>query len=248
MRRFHLNFNLDWLQKALYGLLTAAGLTLLLLLVGRNVLGEGAIALLYLLPVTWSVYRWGQGAGIAAAVTGALTFDYFFIPPFYTFVIGRLEGWLILAFFLVVSIVIVGRIQASLLKAQTSAREAVFMYELSAMLAGAHTRTAVAHQVARFIQQRYLTALVTVALEPQKSSEKIIAAEPRDGVRRNTPDLTLPILNGWGLVGEIQLWRGHVALPAGDSPLLQNFTLQVGQALERVQLLEAIAAGKREMV
>ena len=45
-------------------------------------------------------------------------FDYFFIPPFYTFAVGRLEGWLVLAIFLVVSIVVIGRIQSGLTKAQ----------------------------------------------------------------------------------------------------------------------------------
>jgi hypothetical protein len=49
----------------------------------------------------------------------------------------------------------------------------------------------------------------------------------------------LPILNMWGLVGEIQIWRGEFwDLPAEDSPLLQNFVSQTARAFERTQSME----------
>ena len=49
----------------------------------------------------------------------------------------------------------------------------------------------------------------------------------------------LPILNAWGLVGEIQIWRGEFGdLPTEDSPLLQNFASQAARAFERTQSLE----------
>ena len=46
----------------------------------------------------------GAIAGISAAITAALAFDFLFIPPFYTFAVARLEGWLVLAIFLGVAI------------------------------------------------------------------------------------------------------------------------------------------------
>ena len=49
------------------------------------------IALLYLVPISWSTARWGQGPGTAAAVFAALAFNFFFIPPYYTLYIGSLE-------------------------------------------------------------------------------------------------------------------------------------------------------------
>jgi hypothetical protein len=53
------------------------------------------------------------------------------------------------------------------------------------------------------------------------------------------PDRVLPLLNSWGLVGEIQVWRGaSLELPVEDSRLLQNFASQTARALERTKQVE----------
>jgi two-component system sensor histidine kinase KdpD len=211
----------------------------LMLLIGRDQLGEAVIALLFLVPVGWIASRWGQGPGIFAAVLSALAFDYFFIPPFYTFAVARLEGWLVLAIFLAVAILVVGRIQSSLSKAQTSEHEAILMYELSAALASLRTQEAVAHTVARFLYQRYLVNLVTVVIQPKGQSTEIVAYEPQNGVLTGKPDRVLPLLNDWGLVGEIQIWGRDIELPSIESRIFRNFASQIGQAIERTRLTEA---------
>ena len=166
MKRNRFSLTTKLYENSLYSVLTVAATTVLLLLIGLDKLGEAVIALLYMVPVVWSTARWGQGPGMAAALAAALFFDFYFIPPFYTFAVGRLEGWLVLAIFLAVAIVVVGRIQTSLSRAQTSEREAIFMYELSSTLASLQTQEAVANAVARFLQQRYLAALVRVSIQP----------------------------------------------------------------------------------
>ena len=113
------------------------------------------------------------------------------------------------------------------------------MYELSTALASLRTQEAVAHTVARFLQQRYLTNLVTVAIQPKGQPNEIAAYEPQDGTLTGKPDRVLPLLNNWGLVGEIQIWGRDVALPATDSRIFRNFVSQIGQAIERTQLTEA---------
>ena len=123
------------------------------MLIGRSILGEAVIALLYLIPVGWSAARWGQTPGICAAVAAALAFDFFFIPPFHTFTVGNLEGWLVLVIFLVVAIIVVGRIQSGIAKAQASERDAHFMYEISTTLAGLRTQEAVTQALARHLQR-----------------------------------------------------------------------------------------------
>ena len=212
-----------------------------MLLIGRDQLGEAVIALLFLVPVGWIASRWGQGPGIFSAVMSALGFDFFFIPPFYTLVVARLEGWLVLAIFLAVAILVVGRIQVSLSKAQTSEREAILMYELSAALAGLRTQEAVAHTMARFLQERYLVNLVTVVIQPKGQSTEIVVSEPRDGDLNEKPDRVLPLLNNWGFVGEIQIHAGEIDLPSIESRIFRNFASQIGQAIERTQLTEADA-------
>jgi two-component system sensor histidine kinase KdpD len=134
------SFSIEQLAHYILSAVMVGGTTGLLLLIGRDKVGEAVIALLFLVPVGWIASRWGQGPGIFAAVISALAFDFFFIPPFNTFVIARLEGWLVLAIFLAVAILVVGRIQSSLTKAQTSEHEAILMYELSAALASLRTQ------------------------------------------------------------------------------------------------------------
>jgi len=236
MKRNRFSFTPKLLPNSLLAVLMVTGTTVLLVLFGRDTLGEAVIALLYLVPVAWSANKWGQLPGISAALTAALAFDFLFIPPFYTFAVARLEGWLVLAIFLGVAILVVGRIQDSLSKAH----EAVFMYELSSALTGLRTQEAVAHTVAKQIRQLFQASLVNVIFYPENRSLSIVASEPSDGLGKDQPDRVLPLLNSWGLVGEIQIWRGAIVdLPSDDSRLLQNFAAQTARALERTQQAES---------
>jgi K+-sensing histidine kinase KdpD len=241
MKRTHLTFTSALYFNCLFALLSVIIITIPLVLIGRDTLGEAVVALLYLVPVGWSAARWGQEAGVCAAVAAALTFDYFFIPPFYTFAVGRLEGWLVLAIFLAVSIVVIGRIQTGWSKALASEREALFMYELSIALTGLRTQEAVVHSLARNLQQMFQAELVEVCIQPGNQSPVISVKAPPDKEGSGKPDRILPVLAAPGFVGEIRLWRGYGWLPEEGSRLLQNFTTQASQALERARLAEVEA-------
>jgi K+-sensing histidine kinase KdpD len=223
----------------LSALLSVALISIPLILIGRATLGEAVIALVYLIPISWSAARWGQLAGICAAIAAALTFDFFFIPPFLTFNVGNLEGWLMLAIFLIVAILVVGRIQSGLTKARISERDALFMYELSNTLAGLRTQEVVIQGLARFLQQTFNAALVETCIQPDNQSQTLTARVPADKFEESKPDRILPILASPGLLGEIRLWRGNGWLPQEESRLLQNIATQVIQALERARLAEA---------
>ena len=219
-----------YLRNSLLAVLAVLAATVPLYLIGRATLGEAVIALVYLVPVTWSAYRWGQLPGIIAALAAALAFDFFFTMPYFTFVVDRLEDWLILVFFLGVAILVVERIQTSL----TKAREAVFMYEMSAAICGQRTPEAVAYAVARQIQQLFQALLVNVVFRPDKNLPGIVISEPAEVAPNGRPDRLLPIVNSWGLVGEIQIWRGlYSELPAQYGRLFQNFAQQTARAFER---------------
>jgi two-component system sensor histidine kinase KdpD len=239
MQTKRLTFRREMLLAMTKAGLTVLAVTGLLLLIGRPTLGEAVIALLYVVPVGWATSRWGQWPGIAAAVVAALCFDFFFIPPFLTFTVGSLEGWLVLAIFLAVALVIVGRIQAGLSRAQASEREAVMMYELSAALSGLRTQAAVAHAVAQQLQQMFQAEVVKVILHPEGQAAGLEAKLPLDAAPAAPPSRILPILNAWGLAGEIQVWQGGVMLPPQEGRLFRNFTSQTAQALERTRLAES---------
>jgi two-component system sensor histidine kinase KdpD len=142
-------------------------LTLIMAAIGRRILAEGVITLLYLVPIAWCTVRWGKLAGASASLTAALAFDFFFIPPFYTFTIGSLEGWLLLVIFMAASIIIVGRVQSVILNERNRGHEATFMYELVAAISNLQSREAIARVIASQIQQQYQAALVQVNLKDQ---------------------------------------------------------------------------------
>ena len=220
----------QYLRGSLLAMLLVVAASVPLVLIGRNVLGEGVIALIYLLPITWSAFRWGQLAGISAAITAALIFDFFFIPPFFTLAIGRLEGWLLLAIFTAVAIIVVEWIQGSL----TRAREATYMYEMASALGNQRTSEGVAYSVAHQLSQLYQTCLVNVIYYAEKNNPSIAASDPSDGTGQGKPDRIIPIINAWGLVGEIQIWRGPILeLPQVESRIFQNFAQQAARAFER---------------
>jgi K+-sensing histidine kinase KdpD len=235
MGKVHLNLSARMIEGSAIAVGLVLATTAVFLLIGRSVLGEGVVALLYLVPIAWSTTRWGQLPGMCAAVTAFLTFNFFFIPPFYTFQIGSVEGWLILIIFLAVATVIVGRIQYGLHRAHVREREALFMYELSTSLAGARTSEAVARTLARQLQQMLQAELVQVVVEPDQSTDSIMVGVPTSSLSANNPDQILPMLAPHRLVGEIRMWRGRAPLPAANSILLQNFAEQGALAIERVQ-------------
>jgi len=227
-----IKFSQTMLVNGLKGMVSVLALTIPIFLVGRNVLGEAVIGFLYLIPIAWSATNWGRAGGLSAALTAALCFDFLFSAPFYTFAVGSLEGWLMLIIFFAVAIVVVGHIQDSLSKA----REATYLYELTSALANTKTPDAVAHTVARYTRQLFQAAQVVVTYHPGGRSQQVAISEPPDHIMETKPNRIIPILNAWGLVGEIQIWRGDYSdLPVEDSPLLQGIALQTARAFERTQ-------------
>jgi K+-sensing histidine kinase KdpD len=245
MNKWHLNISLQLIEGCALAVGLVLGATALFWLIGRNLLGEGVIALLYLVPIGWSTTRWGQLPGVCAALAAALCFDFFFIPPFLTFAVGSLEGWLLLIIFLVVATVIVGRIQYGLQRAHVREREALFMYELSTSLAGARTQDTIAHTLARQLQQLLQAALVQVLVETDPPATPIVVSVPTADAAAERPDLVLPLLAPHKFVGEIRLWRGSTPLPPANGILLQNVTEQGALAIERVQAADAELAALR---
>jgi len=236
MKKIRLSNLSRLLSMTFKAVIVVAVTTIPLALIGRATLGEAVIALVYLVPVAWSANRWGQLPGISAALSAALFFDFLFIPPFYTFAVARLEGWLVMAIFLAVATIVVERIQASL----TRAREAIFMYELNAALCEGRTPAAVAQMAAKNLQQLFQANLVNVLYHPEDKTLSVVASEPPKGTGTGRPDRCLPLVNSWGLVGEIQIWRGiYTELPAEDSRMMENFAAQTAQALERTRANEA---------
>lgn len=91
------------------------------------------ISLVYLLVVLALASTRGLFAAILASVVAFLSFDYFLVPPFYTFTIAKFDEWLALFVFLVTAI-ITGQLASALRQRAEQARrrehETRILYEL----------------------------------------------------------------------------------------------------------------------
>jgi K+-sensing histidine kinase KdpD len=87
---------------ALVALVTAVGA------LARGHLGEPDLVLLYLLAVVLAAARLGRGPSLLAAALSVLAFDFFFIPPDFTFLVSEKRYVLTFAIMLVVSLLTSG--------------------------------------------------------------------------------------------------------------------------------------------
>ncbi len=218
-------------------------LTVVMLLIGSKTLGEGVIAILYLVPIGWCTVRWGQISGVSAALTAALSFDFLFIPPYGTFTIGSPEGWLLLFLFFATAILVVGRIQTIITEEQERERKATFLYEMVAAIASQATREGIARAIANQIQQNFLAKGVQVQLSAGWGYPSFAAraGNGQSSVLNGKPDRALMIVSGPAVIGEIAIWQGRIPLPAEDDPMLQTMLNQTAAALERVRAAEGKA-------
>ena len=108
-----------------------AGLSL-----GRHVLAldKAHVGLVFLLVVAWAAASEGTRAALVAAVTSFLAWDFFFLPPYFTFVISDPADWILLFVFLVIALLIgsmTGRVRAREEEAVARSRETEALYASS---------------------------------------------------------------------------------------------------------------------
>ncbi len=90
------------------------------------------ISLVYLLLILLLASTRGRYAAIVAAVVAVLSFDFFLVPPLYTFVISRWEEWVALFVFLVTALItsqLTTQARRSVEQARLREREARILYE-----------------------------------------------------------------------------------------------------------------------
>ena len=205
----------------------------------REALDSTLIALLYLIPLGMITAFWGLGPGIVSAAITFLTFNYFFIEPYYTFTVHHAADVVILVVFLIVAVVIsqlVARAQAGLDAAMAREREATQLYELSTALTGLHDDHAIAQILAKQIHAVSKGDHIKLNIE---GTDPFIFQLPDATPPARSPELTIPIEATRGTIGEIRLWRTTSAILSGEKRLLQTFASQSALALERAWLAQA---------
>jgi K+-sensing histidine kinase KdpD len=91
------------------------------------------ISLVYLLVILLLASTFGRYAAVLASVTSFLAFDYFLVPPLYTFTIARWEEWIALFVFLVTALLtsqLAAVMRQRTAQARQQERETRILYEL----------------------------------------------------------------------------------------------------------------------
>ena len=236
----------------------------LLALALRQFLGVANIALVFLTGVLASAVTYGLWPALFSCLVSVLAFNFFFLPPFYTFTIADPENVLALFSFAIVAIIasnLTARVRAQALSAQRRAKTTEDLYLFSRKLAGIITLDdllwATAFQIASMLRLRVVLLLpegesliVRSGYPPEDmlSDADLAAAKwcwQNDRAAGRGADtlpgakrLFLPMHTGRGAVAVVGLDndRPGPLLNPDQRRLLDSLTDQAALAIERINL------------
>ncbi|HWA88721.1 MAG TPA: sensor histidine kinase KdpD [Rhizomicrobium sp.] len=230
----------------------------------------GSVGMLFLVPVLLSAIWFGLRPALMTAFVSVMAYNYFFLPPLYTFTIADPNNWLSFAVLLLVAITAANL--ASSVRAQAhlaAARAAVTgeMYQFTGKLAAIARLDdilwAAAFQIASMLKSNVVILLpdpktkrleIRTGYPPEDEldAQDLAAAmwcwERGTATGRNAETLPgakrlfLPMRTGQGLVGVIGLLSqdGHGILAPDERRLLDSLLDQTALAIERSQLVERV--------
>jgi two-component system, OmpR family, sensor histidine kinase KdpD len=206
----------------------------------------------YLCVVVAAAAIGGLGPGILASFLGFFSFNYFFLPPYGTFTIGRPEFAVVLFVFLGLSVVISELLARATERAHSAElREAelktiqALSRELTLRVPGPETYEAALKQLCDvfgfsaatlFIESTGETQGLTAHVTVGDTAEPLEASwDPR---RDDQPPERLPLSVGGRLLGMVVLKGDRPPVSPAENRVLRSFCDQVALVLERDRLLK----------
>jgi two-component system, OmpR family, sensor histidine kinase KdpD len=251
------------------GFVAAACLAALFL---RQALAVSNLALVFLVGVLASAVNYGLWPSLFACLVSVLAYNFFFLPPLYTFTIADPENVVALFFFGIVALIasnLTARLRAQAIAAQQRARITEELYLFSRKLAGAagldDVLWATVYQIALLLKVRVVLLLpeegrlaLKAGFPPedqldaadlaaaQWSFEKNQAAGRGADTLPGAKRLFTPIRTGRGAIGVIGIdadREGPLLMPE-EGRLLDSLSDQAALAVERVYLARDIAKAR----
>jgi len=237
-------------------------------------IGLQSISLVFLMAVLASAIAWGLWPALFACLLSVLAFNFFFLPPLYTFTITDAENIVALFFFLLVAIVVsnlTAATRSQIVSARALAKTTAELYAFSRKVAGIGTLDdllwATAYQISSMLKSH------TVLLLPDKEGSSLTIASgypPEDllgdadmaaarwcwehnhSAGRGSDTLPggkwlfLPLRTGSGPVGVIGIERDEPGplLTPDERRLLDALADQAAVAIERVSLARGLAEAR----
>ena len=250
--------------KAYAGTLAMVAVALGVGLILQRYLGVSVIALVFLTGVLASAITYGLWPALAASLVSTLAYNFFFLPPLYTFTISDPQNVVALFFFAIVALIasnLTARMRSQALAARQRAKTTEDLYLFSRKLGGAVTLDdllwATSYQIALMLKVTVVILLPeegTVAVRSgyppedaldeadlaaakwcwQNDREAGRGADTLPGAKR----LFLPIRTGRGPVGVVGLAseREGSLLSPDQRRLLDALCDQAALAIERTTL------------
>jgi two-component system sensor histidine kinase KdpD len=247
---------------AAVAVVTAAGL------VAWFVFGEAQltdVVMVFLLGVVVVSMKLGYGPSLLAAVLSVVAFEFFFIPPLFSFAVSDLRHVVTFAVMLLVAIVIshqTRRIRSQADSASARERDTASLLAASREIGLAYSREALLAAAVRHARAMFAADVVVLVPSPEGRLE---AAGVDGGAARCAPDDVALAERAWrenrpesgvagvlasnasrmvtlggsrGRVGMLVVFQPPSSASAHDPPLLEAFAGLVGSALERTMLAE----------
>jgi two-component system sensor histidine kinase KdpD len=232
--------------------------------VGLNALaGPRVPGLVFLLAVVLLALFVGRGPVLVAGALSALVWNYFFLPPRFTFIIQRAEDAVLFAIYFVVAVVLgqlVARIRVQAEAERRREERSTALYELTRELAEAGSRDQVIWQLLGQVNRVFRASgavclAVADKLESHPDSTLAItekelgvadwAFRHRKAAGRFTDNLPgaaalhLPLATDRKTLGVLAVALTENNLPLAQRNLLETFARQAALVLERVELRAA---------
>ncbi|HEX3667045.1 MAG TPA: sensor histidine kinase KdpD [Rhizomicrobium sp.] len=256
-----------WDTKAYAGSIAMVAAALVIAL-GLQRFGITNVALVFLTAVLSSAITYGLWPSLFACLAAVLAYNFFFLPPYYTFTIAEPENVVALFFFMVVALVasyLSARVRAQAITARERAATTENLYMFSRKLAGVYTLDdllwATCFQFAQMLKVRVVVLLpegksiaVRAGYPPedmldeadlaaakwvwQHASPAGRGADTLPGAKR----LFLPMRTGRGMVGVVGLDsdRAGPLLTPDQRRLFDALSDQAALAIERIHLSDDI--------
>jgi two-component system sensor histidine kinase KdpD len=177
----------------------------------RPAVGIENVDLVFLTAVVGVAATGGLGPSLAAAFASVLAYNFFFIPPVFTFEVADAKNLATLVFFAVVTVVVsnlAARVRAQALAAKERARSTQALYAFSRHIAGIADRDALAEAAAERMAD-LLDRDVIVLLPGPDGLAAAAASNPAGDV---VEDIELEALRASWVAGE---WVGRDAMRIG---------------------------------
>lgn len=238
----------------------------------QTVLEVGNVGLVFLTAVLAGAVSGGLWPSLYASVLSVLAYNFFFLPPLYTFTIADPENIVALSVFAIVAVIasnLTARVRAQAVAARTRAKTTEDLYLFSRKLAGVVALDdllwATAHQIAAMLKVHVVILLpdggpitVRAGYPPEDVLEEADLAAATWAWEHNRPAgrgadtlpgarwLFLPMRTGRGPVGLVGIDTGRpgALLSPDQRRLLDALSDQAAMAIERITLATDVDRAK----